>query len=212
MKTQICKVCKMEKPFDTGYYANSNKSGRDTTCKACRKKQKAKQRNNRKSLYAEPNHHEATFIQACIANGIHAQPTSDFRNHKFNDVIAWGCVRIEFKYPAFQNDGNLLIWRFTKKQHSERLPADLIVLASNCFDGLNYHFFDPLHPVFFNPNQTRKVGISYTVNRAKDYHKVYGVIMTKTILKLSQDNWHLIEKLRLEKSQTMKQQALRGVA
>jgi hypothetical protein len=202
---QICKVCKIEKSLHDDFYANSNKSGRDTTCKICRYQQKLDRQKT--SQPHKHNRHEQDFITACHEHGIYAIQAT-LANHKFCDAVAWGCVRIEVKYPDIANDGNMYYWRFTRNQARKRLPVDIIVLVTEHLGETKYHFFNPLHPVFFKPDQTRKVGISYTVERQVDYNPINGVVMTHDILNMHKDAWHTIENMRLEKAKRLKHQAV----
>jgi hypothetical protein len=200
-------VCKIEKDLHGDFYANSTAVGRDSTCKDCRKKQKYERTQANKGNPRKHNRHEQDFITACHERGIFAIQASEV-NYKFCDVVAWGCVRIEVKYPDIINDGNMYQWRFTRNQARKRLPTDIIVLVTEHLGETKYHFFNPLHPVFFNPDQTRKIGLSYTVEREKDYHTEYGVVMTHDTLNMHKDAWQTIENVRLEKAKKLKQQAL----
>lgn len=207
---QICKVCKIEKSLEADFYANGNQLGRDTTCKKCRQKQQAERRAKRTSYRAPNNPHELAFIEACKAQGIHAQPTADFRNYKFSDVIAWGCVRIEVKYPQIYGNNDTHKWVFSAKQAKERIPVDLIVLISE-FKGVTcYHIFDPLHPVFFGKDNKRRTAITYTDNSGinhKQYEKLYGVTpMTESTMRTHENNWYMVETARLDKAKQMKHQ------
>lgn len=202
---QICKVCKIEKDLHNDFYASTNRTGYDTTCKVCRLAQQAMRDKAKKNHPPKHNLHEQDFIQACYERGIYAVQATTTKNHKFCDVVAWGCVRIEVKYPDIINDGNMYHWRFTVNQAHKRLPVDLIVLVTECFGQTHYHIFDPLDPVFFNPDQTRKRCLSYIVEREKGYRTEYGVIMTTALLTYYQDAFSKIEDVRLEKSRQLKQ-------
>jgi hypothetical protein len=202
---QICKACNVEKDMHSEFYK------RDATCKKCRKAQQAARLENRKTYVAPNNPHENAFIEACKAQGIHAQPTADFRNYKYSDVIAWGCVRIEVKYPQIYGDNDTHKWVFSQKQARERIPVDLIVLISE-FNGVtSYHIFDPLHPTFFSKNKRRRYALTYThesgMNR-EERNALYGVTsLSETIMRTHQDNWYMIETVRLDKSRILKRQA-----
>lgn len=203
---QICKTCQVEKDFDKDFYVAVCASGRDSTCKECRKLQSRQRKLANKGKPKKHNIHEQAFIEACHEHGVYAVQATDTR-HKFCDVVAWGCVRIEVKHPDTVDD-NHYSWRFTVNQARKRLPADIIVLVTEHLGETKYHFFNPLHPIFFNPDQTRKIGLSYVVERERDYHTQYGALITPDILNMHRDAWQTIENTRLEKSKQLRQQTV----
>lgn len=198
MDTKICKTCNKAKAVTEFYKRFGSPDGLQYICKTCLLETNSKKRKGVKS-----NVHEQAFIATLAANGIPAMQSVAISKVSYTDVIAWGCVRVEVKYPVKQ--GNQYIYKFTKRQTEKQLACDLIVLVYPTDTGEQYHVFSPLHAVFFHKNQTRKQNLAYTPNAV--HKNANGATLTDDIMRTHQDNWYLIETMRLDKSRVLKHQS-----
>lgn len=186
-------------PLDQFYKHPGTIDKREPRCKACKRVQQKQYRQS----YTRTDRTEGAHIGETLALklmssiGVYAVPAR-LSVHKFVDIIAWGCVKIEVKTSTVEADGRCQ-FNFTSQTYAGNdLHGDLTLLIPVKPDGsaVSYHLFPSDHPVFFKADGKRKRGVQYIPNPKKSRH-AGGIRLTKDLMQSYQNAWHLLEAERL---------------
>lgn len=198
--SKTCRICNTQFPATSEfwYIAPQAKDGFQGRCKECTKKQAniyhaAKTSN---APLGRPN--ENTFIDHLQNLGIAAHMGALYKDFKFVDVVAWGCVTIELKYSKPQ-DGKYT-FMFTPRQ--KRLNGEglhIICLAVDNGTQTSYHFFDAKNPLFYQDGKLKN-SVYYNPNPQR---RTRPVVLTDDMMAMAKNNVALIEQKRLAHSQKL---------
>jgi hypothetical protein len=197
---KTCRICNMSFPVTSEYWYKhpQAKDGFHSHCKECGKK--------RANTYyaAKPNNipsgrpNENVFIDHLQTLGIVAHMGALYKEFKFMDVVAWGCVTIELKYSKSQ-DGKYK-FEFTPRQ--KRLNGEgvhIICLAVDSGKKTDYHFFDAKNPLFYQDGKLKN-SVYYNPNPQR---RNKPPVLTNDMMAMAKNNVALIEQKRLAHSQQL---------
>jgi hypothetical protein len=153
-----CRKCHEVKPLTEFYVSSTLKDQLSNKCKLCSIAY-GKSRNGNKS----PREQEVRFVEYLTKKGIYATLGRNAGDHKWADVVAWGCIRIELKTSFAQFHTERHTFHFNKNQRNN-MTSHLIVLETRYRGKSRYHFFDSDHPIFFAESGNRKATVVYTAN------------------------------------------------
>jgi len=178
------------------YHSRNTPSGFHSYCKECMKaenKRYSSKAGNKKD--SPTNYGEGLVIAKLREHGIYAEKGAG-GHHKYVDVVAWGCVRIEVKSARLNGNGR---FDFTIGRRANSFHAhDLIVLVCMHPDNTTtFHVFKPEHPVFYRPRGRLKRGVAYIPDAKNRKGRRFGMPLTDELMAEHQDRWDLIEECRL---------------
>lgn len=187
---KLCKKCGEKKPLTDFYTHPGMKDGYLNTCKPCKNIQQKQYPPLPKEISG--NLGEQLAVDRMRSLGLFAM-TGKMSRWAWQDVIVWGCVRVECKWSPVSSEGDY-IFKFDS-QARRGMNSHVIVLI--CDDGMNrsFHVFPSNHPIFFGKDGQRKKGVQY--KPFAKHRKLNGAhTMTPDLMIGHKDNWQLIEQER----------------
>ena len=188
-ESRVCRICKNEKPISEFY---EHMGTWDYYCKTCKIE---RQKGNGKNRF-DPTEPSSNYAMEILHQQGIIVAAGKQSNHRYLDLIAWGCVKIEVKY-AKESDHEFQ-FMITKKQSANGLTADLVFFICEYENGdITYHLLPVNHPVITRSIKEHRRAIIYT-----PYHKKHikinsgKTMLTKSIMNYYQDAWGLIEMVR----------------
>lgn len=185
-----CKKCGETKPLTDFYTHVSTKDGHLNTCKVCHL-------NRMKHYPAVPreisgNPGEAIAVQKMKSLGIFAM-SGKMSRWIYQDVIAWGAVRVECKKAIIRN--GKYMFKFDSQARNGTNSHLILLMCDDGYD-ISFHLFPSDHPVFFKRDGVRrKTGVQY--EPFAKHRKLDGrYTLTPEIMVAHKDNWGLIEQKR----------------
>lgn len=122
------------------------------------------------------------------------------------DLTAWGVVWIEVKHARLEPHGGVEEFTFmtTPKQQKRGLLADIVMLICEWSpENYTYHLFRSTDPVFYIEGRV-KTGFTFRPGRTHALkHGLNRVVMTTGMMDQAQNNWELIDAVRLEHAETL---------
>ena len=119
------------------------------------------------------------------------------------DIVAWGCIQIEVKSSTLNKSG-MFHFSFSASQFSGGLKAELIVLVCLRPTVNSFHVFDPQRPLFFRKDGKMKTAISWTPGGAGKRNRHTTDSLTDKTMRNSESAWWMVEKIRREKSEELR--------
>lgn len=178
------------------YRQRSSRDGLQPSCKECIKANTRRNyaRNGNKS--EKPSNTGEWLVKSHLRSlGIFAEKGAG-GHHKYVDLVAWGCVRIEVKTSTLINGRfQFSIGRRANSFHGH----DLVILVCKWPDDqATYHVFRPDHPVFYKSRGQLKRGVIYNPTPQHRHNDgLNGMTLSAEIMAEHQDRWDLIEECRL---------------
>ncbi len=184
-----CSVCGNLKSI-TEFSKRSHRNTVHTSCKECRRKKSKQYGHKHKTV--EGNDGEKLVKAELLKHGIYAAPgkCSEFKNQ---DLVAWGCVRIEVKtsqlHSRKQNSDSYQFDLGDDKTKFNR--TDIVVLV--CMDTISFHVFESNHPTFYHGGVLKK-SVMYIPE--PKHVKYPDRVLTKDMMENAQNKWEIIEEYR----------------
>lgn len=164
-------------------------------CKECWKAEGRRYRSRVGNKKDSPtNYGEGLVIAELKKHGIYAEKGAG-GHHKYVDVVAWGCVRIEVKSSRMSDRGRFefTIGRRANAFHSHALIVLVCMYPDNT---TTFHVFRPEHPVFYRRGQLKR-GVMFIPDAKNRKGRRYGLPLTDELMAEHQDRWDMIEECRL---------------
>lgn len=203
---KVCKKCGQTKPLTDFHAHPGTKDGHLSTCKVCKNIQQKQYAVVPREISGNPG--EMLAADRMQALGIFAITGKMSRWIK-QDLVAWGCVRIEVKKS--REFGGKFIFKFDNQARKDN-GAHLVILICDPIDGEpTFHVFPATHPVFYRTGSKRgskvsptgrKTGVEYNP-QATCRKNTYGVPLTPALMEAHQDKWELVEEMRVLISQRL---------
>lgn len=194
-----CKKCGETKPLTEFYRHPSTKDGHLNTCKPCKNIQQKQYPPLPAEITGNPG--ETIAVEKMRSLGIFTM-TGKMSRWRWQDIVAWGCVRIECKKARLADDGTY-IFKFDS-QSRRGMHSHLILLMCDNGEDITYHLFPSYHPVFYRAGTKRgskisptgrKVGVEYRPGKTSTKDS-FGISMSDEMMTEHQDKWELIEETR----------------
>lgn len=206
---RICVKCEIVKPF-TEFYKRRGFTGDlpghyTSECKDC---MRARSRESRRLPAYEPAvETERLAIERLVAEGIPTAPGKAVALADC-DLVAWGCVMIEVKYArlALRRGAYRYHFEVTPVQRSRGFKAHVVMLICDDDGDLTYHLFKASHEVFYIERAGKrrlKSGFTYTPDSAPRQYDD-RLVMSDSLMMSAEDNYELIERVRLAISNKLK--------
>jgi hypothetical protein len=204
MNTRTCTHCKTSKPATLEYFYSHqhNADGLESWCKDCKKALSKKQSKANMGSDTKPRDAgEALALSYFLNQGIPSELGKNISGMSWVDLVLWGCVKVEVKYSQKPNYWQ---WTMYSTNNPKTVFPDAIMLIGKHGKTQRNHYFiiSPNHPFFIKEDNTRKVSLSYSyLNRIGKQGFAIDPLLQH------ENNYGLIEKLRLAHSQQLIQLA-----
>lgn len=195
--TKICAACKLPKSLDQFYTRGNYPTSECKTCMRARNKTRKTVPKTQALVLSEQ-----ILISKLHSLGIPALPGKAI-SHAHVDVVAWGIVDIEVKYSGLK-DGRYSFITSTAQRQRGFLAHVVVLICDSGDNDPTFHLFEAKHPVFYMDEGQMKHAITYDPRVIQHKHESNRVVLTNALMESAQDNWEMIETLRVQLADTLR--------
>lgn len=193
--SKICSACEETKPLAefylrTGFDDVENPKHYYAECKQCRKTITKEKGRKEKSKPGEVG--EKLVIEELRRLGIYAAP-GKCSEWKRQDVVIWGCVRVEVKHSRKSEQG--YNFGFENQIRGGGVKSNLIVLVCEEDDQFSFHVFRSDYPAFYRKNNQLKTSVQYIPDLNRRAYGVHGQTLTHPVMQEHRDKWELVQEI-----------------